>query len=267
MSDNFTEPSYTIQQMLLEIYDEDIFKTRFPGIARLRAESEDDRAIPTPSQYLAMEGHISDMLARHDISSAGIDFNLLVENIIANRVSPTEVTDRMALAARMVSDAPQAVRDTFLEWYGTGPEGGVLAQENLMKTFLDPDDTWGGSWIDVQSKSEASYIGTEAGFQGLDIGKTRAELIGSAGIGEEEWTKGFGLLAEQRPLFAEKIGEQDLSLEDEGLEAMFDVDLSDMSSDDIRQQLNRRRNRRVAAFRGGGGAMVTQTGTGLGTAR
>ena len=57
-------------------------------------------------------------------------------------------------------------------------------------------------------------------------------------------------------LFAEKIGEEDLSIEQEGIEQIFGVDDS--------ESVEQREEERRAEFAGGGGAMVTGTATGFG---
>ena len=65
-------------------------------------------------------------------------------------------------------------------------------------------------------------------------------------------------------MFVEKIGEQDFTAEVEGLESALGVDLND---DDISDNVvEQRRQQRVAEFSGVGVAILTQQGTGFGSA-
>ena len=261
-ADRFTDPAYTGAQAMLDIYDEDAFKRRFPGITAMREDATTDRAIPTPGDYLKKEQYVFNLLRSNDIDPATIDGDTLVETLFVNGVSNEELSQRLQGAQNMLNSVPQEVRDTFIEWYGQGATG------NLMKAFLDPDDAWGGSWVEVGDKASAAFAAGRAGMMGIDIDRIDAEAIGRLGITQPAITQRLTDLNVNAALYREIIGENvDLDLEREGLEAAFDIDSSEMTSQEIRNKIARRRADRAARFGGGGGTMIGQTGTGLGVAR
>ena len=70
-------------------------------------------------------------------------------------------------------------------------------------------------------------------------------------------------------MFRELIDEdQDLRIEIEGVESQFlsGTDIDDTGNVDMVDLVQKRMARRLSAFRGGGGAILTQEGTGLGSA-
>lgn len=260
----FTDPSYTLEQALLEMYDTEAFQNRFKGIHAMREAGGDMRGIPSPRDYLQMEEDVKSLLARYGLDYSDIDFDSLISDLTVNRVSSAEVEQRLDTAKQLIYNVPDEVKTTFMDWYG--PD---RAEANLMKAFIDPDDEWGGSWMETQSNIAAAQVGGWSQIMlSLDdgISQQSAEAISRMGYTQGQvWDK-FHQLKEEEGLFRERLGEEDLTLE-EGLEAKFGVDVSDRSRAEIENMLQRRREQRISEFRGGGGAMVTQAGTGLGAAR
>ena len=264
-SDRFTDPTYDLPQALIEIYDTELFEERFPGIVNLRAEDpEGVRGIPSPQYYLAEERAVKDLLAAKGLED-GIVFDQLMTKLIVNRVSSGEVEQRLNTAEEMMYSVPIEVKDKFIEWYGPN-----RADPNLMLAFIDPEDEWGGSWVDTKSDIAAAKLGGWSQILlSLDTGisQASAESIAQMGYSQGQAWDRFHQLKEEEGLFTEKIGEEDLTLLEHGVEAKFGADVSDKSAREIEIMLKKRKGQRLAAFRGGGGAMVTQQGTGLGAAR
>ena len=264
-SDRFTDPTYDLPQALIEIYDTELFEERFPGIHNLRAEDpEGVRGIPSPQYYLAEERAVKDLLAAKGLED-GIVFDQLMTKLIVNRVSSGEVEQRLNAAEEMMYSVPIEVKDKFIEWYGPN-----RADPNLMLAFIDPEDEWGGSWVDTKSDIAAAKLGGWSQILlSLDTGisQASAESIAQMGYSQGQAWDRFHQLKEEEGLFTEKIGEEDLTLLEHGVEAKFGADVSDKSAREIDIMLKKRKGQRLAAFRGGGGAMVTQQGTGLGAAR
>ena len=92
----------------------------------------------------------------------------------------------------------------------------------------------------------------------MDMREESARAIADQGLTQREiWAK-LDNLQTKSALFAEKIGEEDLSIEQEGIEQVFGLDDS--------ESVQRREEERRAEFAGGGGAMVSGTVTGFGSA-
>jgi hypothetical protein len=90
-----------------------------------------------------------------------------------------------------------------------------------------------------------------------------AEKVAELGMSSEQIYQTYLGLALQGGAFEENISEagNDLTIQTEGVGAAFGVNAASSKA------LENRRSGRVAKFGGGGGAMVTQQGTGLGVAK
>jgi len=255
------DASFTAAEAMIEVYDQQAFKDRFPGIDAMRADPG-RRDVPLPAEYLAREKWLATQLEQYGMAALGADINNLVAESFMNTIGEGELLERIQEASRLINEAPQEVRDTFGDWYG--PHGDAA----LMAAFLDPDDAvFGGerkNWATLKSGVATAEIGGWSRMMmGLDtpITQERAGSIAKLGLDQATIWRKFSTVKEQENLFVEKIGEvSDLSATEEGVEAAFGLDL------DAADALERRRGTRAAEFAGGGGAMITQSTTGFGAA-
>ena len=255
------DASFTAAQAMIEVYDQQAFKDRFPGIDAMRADPG-RRDVPLPAEYLAREKWLATQLEQYGMAALGADINNLVAESFMNTIGEGELLERMQEASRLINEAPQEVRDTFGDWYG--PYGDAA----LMAAFLDPDDAvFGGEWKNwatlKSGVATAEIGGWSRMMMGLDtpITQERAGSIAKLGLDQATIWRKFSTVKEQENLFVEKIGEvSDLSATEEGVEAAFGLDL------DAADALERRRGTRAAEFAGGGGAIITGSTTGFGAA-
>ena len=260
MGDSWTnDPNYTLDDALIDLYDHKAFETRFPGIYELRkARDEADPAdkikfdIPTVKEYLDLEDALISGMA--DLGQEIGDLGVLMTEVTGAGVDAMEAQERFQQASRIIGgDVPPEVKDVYRKWYGVQGDG------NLIMTFLDPEDATGvaKSWTEVQADIGAAEVAGWAEMRGeLDLAQTQAERINSLGQTRNQLWDSFARIQAADNLFIEKIGEEDFTAEEEGIESEFFGDASLLS----------RRDQRVAEFSGGGGAMITQQGTGLGSA-
>lgn len=255
-------------QATVELYDQPAFRKRFSGIAALRDEEEPRRDIPSPAEYLQFEQDVIGSMTMAGMDAGSTNVDELVKNLVVNSVGLVEVNQRLAEAKRMVYDVPDEVRNTFLDWYG--PQ---KAEANLMMTFLDPEDKWGGSWPDLREKSSTAEIGGWAKmYAGIDMTQTQeaARRISNLGLAPAQtWAK-FATLREQESLFAENINERiDLDTETHGISDAFNIDVANdegLTRFEIEDILTKRAERRASTFAGGGGALLSGATTGFGAA-
>jgi len=256
------DASFTAAQAMIEVYDQQAFKDRFPGIDQMRQSGDVLRDIPTPAEYLAREKWLARELSRYGMDTLGADVNNLVTQSYLHSIGDGELLERLQEASRLITDAPPEVRATFGDWYGPH------ADTALMAAFLDPsDEVFGGKWKDwatVKSNIDVAEIGGWSRMRlGLDapITQERAGAIAKLGLEQSTIWQNFDTVRAQEELFIEKIGEgSDLTATGEGVSAEFGLDL------DAADILERRRGTRAAEFAGGGGAMITQSSTGFGAA-
>jgi len=257
--EKMTDASYPIANILIDVYDQPAFKQRFPAIEIMRGM---ENVTPvTPAEYIEFEQSVTSLLTRYSIGGQALDFDGLITKLLSNNVGTGEVEQRLIAARRVIGNVPESIKQTYMKWYEPG-----VAEENLMKTFLDPTDEWGGSWADVDANVGASEVGGWARTRlGLDkdtsITKAQAEAVDRYSLSQADiWSKLDAVKATE-DLFIEKLDEfDDLEIQEEGFSAAFGLD------EGATQAVTRRRATRAADFAGGGGAIITGSTTGFGAA-
>ena len=255
------DANYTIDDALIDMYDTDAFRERFEGIADLRDARDladtDQTAfdIPTVTEYLALEAAVTSGLSNLGQTNAVAgQFASVVSDLVANGVDATEVQERFDAAGRIIGESvPDEIRNIYAEWYGNQGEG------NLIMTFLDPEDSSGAaiSWDELEAGVDVAETAGWAAIHGdLQLAQSQAERITQLGQTQYQLWESFSTIRDQEALFSEKLGEEDFTAEEEGVEgALFGG-----------TEVEKRRQSRVAEFSGGGGAFISGEGTGLGSA-
>ena len=252
-----TDSSFTAAQALVEMYDQPAFQKRFPGITEMRKVAG-RRDIPSPAEYLTREKNMQRLLQRYGLDKLPYNLDSLVSESFVSSISETELAERMNMASELIYNAPEEVKTTFEKWYGPAGEAALMA------TFLDPDEKVFGDWkklTTLKSNVRTAEIGGWSEmYMGLDspIAEETAKTIGKLGLTTADIWSNFKSIKQQEDLFAEKIGEEDLRMEVEGVAGEFGLDF------DAQKSVSKRLENRQAAFAGGGGAMVTGTTTGFG---
>ena len=247
-----TNPDFTAESALLEMYERPEFKLRFPAIGQMEGA-------PTPGEYISFEKAVRKEFNRFGAGHASAG---TITSLLLNQVGLTEVTDRLSEAERVLFDAPQEVIDTFNDWWGD-----TAAKEITMSLFLDPTQ----DWSDLQDKIETAEVGAwgtmAAGLdQGWDEGM--ANKISDLGLSQAATWNAFANLKDKELLFAEQVGEDtDLQYETHGVQAEFGIAGDSLELEDM---LERRKQRRINRFAGGGtgqaGAIISGQTTGIGSA-
>ena len=247
------DPTYDLANITLDLQQTNAFKQRFPAIDMMRSA---EVTPVSPSEYINFETNVKKLLTKYNIEGQSLNFDGLITSLLVNTVGEVEVENRLNSAMRVLGNVPPEVTDMYYEWFGED-----VGMSNLMKTFLDPNDEWGGSWQEIQDEVATAEVGGWARMRlnldtSMDIREESAKAIAQQGLTQREiWAK-LDNLQSKSALFAEKIGEEDLSIEQEGIEQIFGVDDS--------ESVEQREEERRAEFAGGGGAMVTGTTTGFG---
>ena len=249
------DPTYDLANITLDVQQTDAFKQRFPAIDAMRSA---EVTPVSPSDYIDFETNVKKLLTKYNIEGQSLNFDGLITSLLVNTVGEVEVENRLNSAMRILGNVPTEVTDMYYEWFGED-----VGMSNLMKTFLDPNDEWGGSWQEIQDEVATAEVGGWARMRlnldtSMDMREESARAIADQGLTQREiWAK-LDNLQTKSALFAEKIGEEDLSIEQEGIEQVFGLDDS--------ESVQRREEERRAEFAGGGGAIVSGTVTGFGSA-
>lgn len=236
-----------------QLYDRPEFQARFPAIELRRQEG---LAPISPENYIDYERSVQELFTRYGLPfpTSGNDFNERITQLLVGDVSTRElVEERLEIAYQRVERAPDEVRDAFEDFWG------VRGDAALASLFLDPD--YALPQLQTMTAT-ARAAGTGRRFD-VEVALDRAEAIGRLGLRDTDLASGFQQVADQAPLFDERISEtEDLTAEEEGTGAAFGLDATS------RRRLARRLRRREASVGGGTTAAVeSQEGiTGLGSA-
>lgn len=229
----------TLDQIMLEVYQRPEFKAEYPEYETLaqkgRAYSVAElQAYRKAVTGIARQFGISDQFLTRDTMSS----------LAAGEVSVAEFSQRVADAADAVYRTSPLVRDEFQRMYGVG-------QGDLIAYFLDPEK----AQPIIHQNFVASQVGAASRQSGYGLlTQDEAQRLAQQGVDPQAAQQGFTDLAQNRELFgAIDSGEQDIS-RDTQLGAAFDANAQD------RQEIERRRSRRLAEFSEGGGFATTRQG-------
>ena len=252
-------PSPTDPKNLLpELFERPEFKKRFPGYhPRLEAGYN---AIDI-QDYLEYETTFKELMYTHGLDSYINDatnsktMDTYVGDLITGNISIEQVQQRINQGVSAVMNAPEQVRSTFTSWYGENN-----GENALLANFLDPNE----DLFDLKNMAQSAIAGGYAidilGEEGR-ITQSMAEEIADLDYSNQQLQQAYTQLSKQTMLFAEKTGEQeDMTLAREGVKSALNMD------QDVQERIARRKRQRMGDFSGGGGAMVSGTTTGFGSA-
>lgn len=233
--------------ILLDLRNQPAFRQRFPG---LYARQERGLAPISPAEYVAYEQQARQIMRQFGMPEGFFDSHDDFALFIAEDVSVAELYERIQGGFRDVAYAPQAVRDVFAEWFGASGDSALAA------FFLDPER----ATPLLQNMKVDAEIGGAARMAGVRTGFSTARALREHGVTYEAAVQGFGRVRSLDPLYAETVSEfDDFTAEGVGTSAVFGLDPA------ASRVLERRRQRRLSAFEGGGGAALGQRGVaGLG---
>lgn len=245
----------TSDQVKLLIYDQPAFQERFKVIFDIQDWNtshglDQQRVNFTPEEVLQFETEYGFILAR-----GGLDYFATQDYIhgwLFNQVSPAEVSRRITEGFNAVRYATPETRAFFADAFG--PDGDTaLAAYYLDSANLEEE---------LVRQAQIAQIGGAARLTDIGIGVNRATQLNQLGINPRQAHAGFASINARRGLFRETVSEtQNLSRSQEGVTSEFGLD-----SGRAAELLEQRLRTRLSAFRGGGGALVSAQGTGLGSA-
>lgn len=169
------------------------YKTRFEGMAKRQAAG-----LPaiTEAEYLEMESGMKGQLREFNIlGTLGLDNETAFRKWAAERigldVSVAEINRRLDRGVAIAQDVPDETLQAFQSFYGVQP-----TQDALLVWALDPQR---GVNI-IEDQIAAATIGGEALRYGLNITRTRAEILRKEGVTADLAKQGFSDIARESPV-------------------------------------------------------------------
>jgi hypothetical protein len=238
-----------VDSILILIYDQEEFQTRFPG---MKAAKDAGFAPLSPGDYIEYEDSLREYVDKYLPGEVVGDLDKLMTTLMAGNISLQQVNERLQIAYDEILNAPVDVKGWFTERYGKDGDA------NLVTILLDPTS----SFTDLEQRAKEAYTQVAASeILASTITEDTAKRIVNLGFSQEQQYRQFTSLTQQEHLFAEKLNEgTDMTIEGEGVEAAFGIDADSVEA------LERRKQTRAATAKGGGGAWVRGTQTGVGAA-
>ena len=250
-------PPTEAKNLLPELFERPEFKERFPGYhPRLEAGYN---AIDI-QDYLAYENTFKELMYTHGLdtyinnATNTKTMDTYIGDLITGNVSIQQVQQRINQGVSAVMNAPEQVQTTFAIWYGE-----KNGENALLANFLDPNE----DLFDLKNMAQAAIAGGYAiDILGEDgrITQNMAEEIADLDYSNQQLQQAYSQLSQQTLLFAEKAGEEDYTIAREGVLSALNM------NSEVQERVRRRKRERMGDFSGGGGAMVSGTTTGFGSA-
>jgi hypothetical protein len=246
----------SIEEIMLDLYDQPEFKEVFPEIeARRKRAAETGLNLQpiTPEDILSYRVEARQLMRSYGLSPSFADNNTALSGLIVNDVSMAELDFRLQTASQRVANAPPQVRSIFTELFGAGGD------DALFSMFVDPDI----ATTVLEDRVSQAEVGGAARRFGYDLGRGTLEEVADYRPSYDQALQAFAAIRSEDNLFQETILEEgvDLQAEEEGVRAAFAIDA------DAAEAIERRAEQRTAETGGGAGGLQEQRGsTGLGGA-
>jgi hypothetical protein len=186
------EPPDVIVQ---KVRDSTEYKKRFKGMATRQANG---MPAISEAEYLATESGYYDQLREFNVlGTLGFTdpeaFRSWAAERIGKNVSVAEINRRLDRGVALARDASDFVQDAFNTFYG-----GPVSEDALTVYFLDQQM---GMDI-IEDQIAAAQVGGEAFRFGLNISRTRAEILRKEGVTADLAKEGFADVARELPVFS-----------------------------------------------------------------
>jgi len=243
------QPTSVIVQ---QVRDSNTYRARFKGLTARQAAG-----LPAISEaeYLQVEAGYLNQLRNFNITGTlGLNtteaFRDWASDLIGKDVSVQELNQRLDRGAALARDSSAFVQDAFRQFYGA-----PVSEDALLVFFLDPD-----RGLDIiQDQLAAAQVGGEAFRFGLNITRTRAEILRREGVTADLAREGFADVAREQPVLSRLAQIHRLTpLSQEELEDFFFH-----QDPNIAARRARTFSTAISEFQEGGARNVTQQG-GLG---
>jgi hypothetical protein len=237
----FIKDGYDDSAVMVLIRTTPEYKQRFPAMEALGKKG---RAI-SEGEYIDYERTSAGLERRYGFPEGMLMGS--VTDLLTNEVSLSELNDRVILASSAAIQAPDDVKNTFMDYYGIGP-GGLAAY------FLDPSR----ATPLLEKQYATGVIGSEARRQGVEMDVYGSENLASLGISQEQAREGFGRVAGARTLTQ---GRGDVVSQQQLVSGTFE------QNEESLKAIERAQKGRTGRFQEGGSFAASAQGvTGLGSA-
>lgn len=188
----YIDQGYTSDTALLMIQNTPEYKQRFAGNQQRIAAGF---APLSPDVYLSTEASYASAMRAAGLPAGFYDEPSDFSTFIGNNVSSAEVQSRINIAADFVDNVDPFITDQLSTYYG-------LDKGSMIAYALDPSR----ALPFIQKQVQAAQVGAEAARQGVNIGVSTAESLGTLGVTQAQARQGFEEVAQIVPI-AQKLSQ------------------------------------------------------------
>ena len=169
----------------LTLQQSDAYKARFAGnTARLAAGLN----VLSPRDYIATENAYEQIFKASGMPTSFYQGTAEKAKLIGMDIAPTELQDRVNIAAKSITDKDPYYTSTLKNYYG-------LTAGDMIAHALDPQATL----PILQRQQGAANFGAAAARQGLAVSSNAAEQFAGMGVTGAQAEQGFGQIAAALP--------------------------------------------------------------------
>lgn len=182
---DFVKQGYSPDTVTLKLQETPEYQQRFSGnAARIKA----GLSVLSPAEYLATEASYRQIMRSAGLPAGFYDSSEDFSNFIAKDVAPTELKQRVDLAALSLDNADPYFTKSLQDMYG-------LSSGEMIAHVLDPER----AMPMITRQVQASQFGAAAARQGLNVGKNAAEEFANIGVSQQQAEQGFQQIAQMIP--------------------------------------------------------------------
>jgi hypothetical protein len=220
----YVQQGFTPDTVTLKLQDTPEYQQRFSGnTARKKA----GLPVLSPAEYLATETAYKQAMRTAGLPAGFYDNPEDFSTFIGVDVSPSELKERVDIAAQTIEGADPFFKQQLKQYYNVN-DGDMVAYA------LDPNRALSL----IQRQSQAVQFGAEAARQGITAPKSMAEQYAGLGVSQQQARQGFEQVAEIFPT-AEKLSQMTPGAKPVGLEETTSAVFGGTQSADYKQRIKR----------------------------
>lgn len=220
----YVQQGFTPDTVTLKLQETPEYQQRFAGnTARKKA----GLPVLSPAEYLATETAYKQAMRTAGLPTGFYDNPDDFSNFIGVDVSPSELKERVDIAAQTIEGADPFFKQQLKQYYNVN-DGDMIAYA------LDPNRALSL----IQRQAQAVQFGAEAARQGITTPKSMAEQYAGLGVSQTQARQGFEQVAEILPT-AEKLSQITPGAKPVGLEETTSAVFGGTQSADYKQRIKR----------------------------
>jgi hypothetical protein len=234
----YVQQGFTPDTVTLKLQDTPEYQQRFAGNTTRRKAG---LPVLSPAEYLATESAYRQTMRAAGLPAGFYDTPEDFSTFIGVDVSPSELKQRVDVAAQTIEGADPFFKQQLKQYYGVNDADMVayaLDAERALPTLL--------------KQTQAVQFGAEAARQGIQPSKTMAEQYAGLGVSKEQARVGFEQIAMMQPT-AEKLSQITAGSQPVGLEQLTSATFGGTQSAEAKRRIQDLAQQEQSRFAGQAG--------------